>query len=136
MTMYVLAGAKFDPTVQRTIGEVQYPAGWFMDAGNRAAAEVLELFATTPPAFNSMTEQVQEIAPAFLTGQWKQQWTVLALPAEVIAEKAAEVALAVNNAAKAVALANYKASIRREADELEAQGLFVESFLKRKTIGE
>ena len=63
--------------------------------------------------------------------------------AERDAEEAAAVVAAEQLAAqeavaaqKALALEQFKNSVRREAEKLEEQGLFVEAFLKLKTIGE
>lgn len=41
--MYLHNNLKFDINIQHTLGDVQYPRGWFLDADNRAAAGVVEV---------------------------------------------------------------------------------------------
>lgn len=73
--MYLLDNLKFDIYAQHTIGDVQYPRGWFSDADNRAAAGVVEvpdpvypddnLFTTSENSDGSLTvtaRTVEEIA--------------------------------------------------------------------------
>jgi len=41
--MYLLNNIKFNPDIQRTIGDVQYPFGWFADPAERAKIGVIEV---------------------------------------------------------------------------------------------
>lgn len=41
--MYLHNGLKFDINISRTLGDVQYPRGWFLDADNRAALGIVEV---------------------------------------------------------------------------------------------
>lgn len=40
--MFILNNLKINPREAHTIGETQYPAGWFLDPDNRAAVGVIE----------------------------------------------------------------------------------------------
>ena len=41
--MFLLNSFKFDIEMQRVIDDVQYPRGWFLDAGNREAVGIIEV---------------------------------------------------------------------------------------------
>ena len=41
--MYLYQNLKFDPSVQRTVEDTQYPAGWFLDPLERARIGVVEV---------------------------------------------------------------------------------------------
>lgn len=41
--MYLHNNLKFDINIARTLGAVQYPRGWFLDADNRAAQGIIEV---------------------------------------------------------------------------------------------
>jgi hypothetical protein len=41
--MYLFNNIKFNPDIQRTIGDTQYPAGWFNNADERAKIGVIEV---------------------------------------------------------------------------------------------
>jgi hypothetical protein len=41
--MYLYQNQKFDPSIQRIVGETQYPAGWFLDPLERARIGVVEV---------------------------------------------------------------------------------------------
>jgi hypothetical protein len=41
--MYLYQNLKFDPTIQRTVEDTQYPAGWFLDPLERARIGVVEV---------------------------------------------------------------------------------------------
>lgn len=41
--MFIRNGQKFNINVPHLIGDTQYPVGWFFDADNRAASDVLEV---------------------------------------------------------------------------------------------
>lgn len=41
--MYLYQNLKFDPSIQRTVGDTQYPAGWFLDPLERARIGVVEV---------------------------------------------------------------------------------------------
>lgn len=41
--MYLYQNLKFDPRIQRTVEDVQYPAGWFLDPLERARIGVVEV---------------------------------------------------------------------------------------------
>ena len=53
--MYLLDNLKFDPAVQRTVGDVQYPLGWFLDPSERALIGVLEVDDPVYPDDNLFT---------------------------------------------------------------------------------
>lgn len=40
--IYLLNGIPFDITIEHKIGEVNYPKGWFLDAGNRLTIGIVE----------------------------------------------------------------------------------------------
>lgn len=41
--MYLHNNLKFDINIQHVIGDVQYPHGWFLDAGERAKVGIVEV---------------------------------------------------------------------------------------------
>jgi hypothetical protein len=53
--MYLFNNLKFDHTCQRTIGDVQYPAGWFTDPAEREKIGVTEVPDPVRPDDNLFT---------------------------------------------------------------------------------
>ena len=53
--MYLFNNLKFDHTCQRTIEDVQYPAGWFTDPAERAKIGVIEVLDPVRPDDNLFT---------------------------------------------------------------------------------
>ena len=53
--MFLLNNIKVSESVQRTIGDVQYPAGWFNDAEERAKVGMIEVTDPVRPDDNLFT---------------------------------------------------------------------------------
>jgi hypothetical protein len=53
--MYLLNNVKFNPNIQRTIGETQYPSGWFRDSIEREKIGVTEVPDPVMPDDNLFT---------------------------------------------------------------------------------
>jgi hypothetical protein len=53
--MYLLNNVKFNPNIQRTIGETQYPSGWFIDPIEREKIGVTEVPDPVMPDDNLFT---------------------------------------------------------------------------------
>jgi len=53
--MYLFNNLKFDHSVQRTIGDTQYPPGWFNDPAERAKIGVIEVPDPVRPDDNLFT---------------------------------------------------------------------------------
>ena len=41
--MFLLNNVKFNPDIQHTIGDTQYPPSWFLDAAERAKLGIVEV---------------------------------------------------------------------------------------------
>lgn len=68
--------------------ENNYCSAFALEADGKAAQfKVFPFYASTPPAHNPDTQKVQEINPVKVGDEWVQQWEVIDLTPEQIAEK-------------------------------------------------
>lgn len=68
--------------------ENNYCSAFVLEADGKAAQfKVFPFYASAPPAHNPDTQKVQEINPVKIGDEWVQQWEVIDLTPEQIAEK-------------------------------------------------
>ncbi len=84
MARFVRNGQYFNINSLHVIDEVQFPIGWFHDAANRAAFNVLEC-AEIPPEFNPLTHKAVETTPVEDNGEWEERWSINELTVEEVA---------------------------------------------------
>jgi len=104
--MFLLNGLKFDPYPQRTIGDTQYPRGWFLDPLERAKIGVVEvadiprpdprMFDSTENPDGSWTSTPRD--PAIIAAEDAEQARVASLDAAINSDSALNTVKAMTDA--------------------------------------
>jgi hypothetical protein len=78
--MFLLDGLKFNPDIQHTIGDTQYPPGWLLDPAERVKLDIIEVpnIPRPDPALYDSTENPD--------GTWTSIPKLPPTPEEVAAE--------------------------------------------------
>lgn len=90
--MYIRNGEEFDIYALQFIGENQYPAGWFLDAGRRSDAEVYEVHHVPPPDIAANQKLVSNGFGQDEDDRWVQNWIIEAKTVDDLAVDAAALA--------------------------------------------
>jgi hypothetical protein len=86
--MYIHNGQPFDITLPQLVGDVQYPPGWFFDAEQRTACDIIEVADPVAPAITS-TQTATLVEFQLTSGTWRPYWRISEKTAEQLAAEAA-----------------------------------------------
>jgi hypothetical protein len=85
--MYIHNGQPFDITLPQLVSDVQYPPGWFFDAEQRAACDIIEVAEPVAPAITS-AQIARLVEFQEINGAWAPRWQIVEKTAEQLAVEA------------------------------------------------
>jgi hypothetical protein len=86
--MYIRNGQPFDISAPQVLNDVQYPPGWFFDAEQRAANNILQIPDPVPPA-TTATQIATLVEFRLSSGVWAPRWQVVEKTSEQLEAEAA-----------------------------------------------